>query len=69
MSELDAVLDAWAARQRLTDERAAAIRAFITSQPGPTTPTPRWWQDFTARVTTTIVQATTRPVQFGSWAA
>lgn len=69
MSELDEILDAWAARQRLTEARAAAMRAFITGQQPAATPTPRWWQEFTTRMTTTIVQATTRPLQFGSWAA
>ncbi|WP_052668544.1 hypothetical protein [Nitriliruptor alkaliphilus] len=63
--DLDQLLHAWAGRQRLDHREAASIRAAIVASPGgavqPSNPPATWWADLSARVTATVVQATTQP--------
>ena len=69
MSEdLDALLDRWAERSRLSDAEAATIlRAVVSApelEPEPA-PVPAldaaWWQDLVGRVSGLVVQVTTMP--------
>jgi hypothetical protein len=64
--DLAHVLHAWGARQRLDDREAASIRDAIVASPGgaaqPSSLSATWWADLSARVTPTVVQATTQPL-------
>lgn len=65
MSEdLDALLDRWAERSRLSDAESATILRAVVAAPEPA-PAPAldaaWWQDLVGRVSGLVVQVTTMP--------
>jgi len=59
--DLDRLLDAWAERVRLGDDRAEQIRAAVIADPPAMDQ--RWWLDLVGRVTATVLQSTTMPAE------
>ncbi|HXM55163.1 MAG TPA: hypothetical protein VOB72_07210 [Candidatus Dormibacteraeota bacterium] len=61
--DLDALLDRWAERSRLTEAEAATILRAVVSTPGVEPPAldAAWWQELVGRVSGLVVQVTTMP--------
>lgn len=58
-ADLDELLQEWASRARLADERAEAIRsAIVESQAGLGE---EWWRDLAGHLTEVVVQAVALP--------
>jgi hypothetical protein len=63
---LDDALAHWAATVQLSEAEAADVYRRIVPPPAPRAGlNPRWWREFTAEITASVV-ASTRPVR---WAA
>ena len=58
-TDLDGLLQEWASRARLADDRAEVIRAAIVESPAGLGE--EWWRDLAGHLTEVVVQAMTLP--------
>lgn len=63
--ELDRLLTQWGQQHQLSVERSEQIRRFLTTSAPPAeprpAPSPQWWHDLNARITSVLIDATSPP--------